>query len=214
MGFAQTDYKGNVNIGFYGVLTDAFAVLAQEFTIASDLDEAVEARIGGTDLIGLFAAGNSNGLLVPDIIEPHEEHQLEDAGVPYHVVESRFTALGNLVLCNDHGCVLSPHLEPVKEDIAAFLGVEVMLQGVAGLEITGSCGVATNEGVLLHRDASEEDVEQVAEALGVDGDIGSVNFGTPYVHSGVLANSRECFVGNDTTGPEIQRVQDALGFLD
>lgn len=213
MGFAQADYKGNVNIGFYGTLTDRYAVLAREFKITSDLD-AVAARIGGTDLVGLFAAGNSNGLLVPDIIEPHEEEQLEEAGVPYHVVESRFTALGNLVLSNDHGCVLSPHLKPVQDQIAGFLGVEVVLHGVAGLDITGSCGVATNEGVLLHRDATEEDVERVEEALSVPVDIGSVNFGTPYVHSGVLANSEQCFVGNDTTGPEIQRVQDALGFLD
>lgn len=214
MGFAQADYQGNVNIGFYGLLTDGFALLAREFAIAAELDDVTTTRIGGTDLVGLFAAGNSTRVLVPDIIEPHEEDVLDEAGVPYTVIASKFTALGNQVLCNDHGCVISPNLEPVRDEIEEALGVDPVSSTVAGLDIPGSCGVATNDGFLLHRDATEEELERVEEALGVDGDIGSVNFGTPFVHSGILANTDDCFVGNDTKGPEIQRIQDALGFLD
>lgn len=212
MGLQQTDYQGNENIGFYGVLTDAYAVFAREFK-RDGFDDAPALRLGGTDLIGMFAAGNSTGLVVPDIIERHEEEQLAETEIPFTVIESNYTAFGNLLLCNDTGCLISPHLADQQEAIADALGVPVETGTVAGLNIPGSCGVATNEGVLLHRDASEDELEQVEAILGVEADIGSVNFGTPYVHSGVLANSDELLIGNETTGPELQRVQDALGFL-
>lgn len=213
MTIAKADYQGNVNIGFYGIVTDAYSLFAPDFKHNEGFDEPQEIRLGGTALIGLFGAGNSTGLVVPDLIEPHEEEQLDDADIDYTVIESRYTAFGNLVLCNDTGCVISPNLEQHADEIADALDVPVETGTVAHLDITGSCGIATNEGVLLHRGASEDELQHIGDVLGVEGDIGSVNFGTPYVHSGVLATSDMVLVGNDSTGPEIQRVQDALGFL-
>ncbi len=210
---AEAAYQGDTNIGFFGLVTEEFRLFADGFKKADFFGESETARIAGTDLIGIFAAGNSNGIVVPDIITDHEMAVLDEAGVPYRVVESNYTALGNLVLCNDNGCVISPNLEHVQDEIADVLDVDVVTGQVAGHDIPGSCGVATNEGVLLHRNASEGEMEKVTEALQVDGDIGTVNFGTPYVHSGILADSKKVLVGNDTTGPEVQRIQDALGFL-
>lgn len=213
MTLKQAHYKGNENIGFYGVLTDAYAVFAREFKMATHFDDPLESSLGDTALVGLFAAGNSDCLVVPDIIGEYEQSQLDEAGIPYHVLEGRFTALGNLILANDHGAVVSPHLEDRTDELEDALGVPVTVSTVAGLEITGSCGVATNNGVLLHRDATESELSAIEDALGVEGDIGTVNFGGPYVHSGLLVNSETVLVGQNTTGPEIQRIQDALGFL-
>ncbi|MDP2766906.1 MAG: hypothetical protein Q8O41_05580 [Candidatus Methanoperedens sp.] len=44
-------------------------------------------------------------------------------------------------------------------------------------------------------------------------DIGTVNFGSPLVVSGLLANSKGYVAGEDTTGPEISRIEDTLGYL-
>lgn len=216
MALEQTDYQGDENIGFYGLVTDSYALFAPEFTDCDLFDgtQVQDLKLNGTAMIGLFAAGNSNGLLVTDTITRVEERRLDENDVAYQVVDSKFTAIGNLVLCNDNGCVISPHLADRQDEIAAFLDVPVETGTVAGLNIPGSCGVATNNGVLLHRDASEDELAHIEDVLGVDGDIGSVNFGSPYVHSGVLANAADLLVGAETTGPEIQRVQDALGFLD
>lgn len=215
MGLEQTDYKGNENIGFYGVVSDTYAVFTVDFKTRDLFDNhcVKDIRIGGTDLIGLFATGNSNGLVVPDLVRDHEAEQLRDSDVPFHIVEDRYTAIGNLILCNDTGCIISPHLEDHRDAIADGLDVPVETGTVAGLNIPGSCGVATNKGVLLHRDATEDELAHVEDVLGVDADIGSVNFGSPYVHSGILANSTDLLIGPNTTGPETQRIQDALGFL-
>ncbi|MDY6762097.1 MAG: translation initiation factor IF-6 [Candidatus Nanohaloarchaea archaeon] len=213
MSVERTDYEGNVNVGFYGVVTDGFALFADGFTVDTGFDGRATGRLAGTDLVGIFAAGNANGLLLPDIVSDHEEEQLDAAGIDYRVLEAQHTALGNLVLCNGHGAFISRHLDGYRDEIAAFLDVPVTVGTVAGLDIPGSCGVATNDGVLLHRDASEAEAEAVEDALDVDADVGTVNFGTPFVHSGVLAADGTVLVGDDTTGPELQRVQEALGLL-
>lgn len=213
MALEQTDYEGNENIGFYGIVNDQYTLLARKFKHYDVFDDCTHIRLGGTNLIGLFAAGNSNGIIVPDIIEDHEASQLEEHGIEYLVVDSNYTAMGNLILCNDTGCIISKNLADQRDRIADFLDVPVETGTVASLNIPGSCGVATNKGVLLHRETSEDELEHVESVLGVDGDIGSVNFGSPYVHSGILANSEHLLIGNNTTGPELQRVQDALGFL-
>jgi translation initiation factor 6 len=213
MAVERAAYRGNVNIGFYGVVTGSDILMAREFKKSEFFGDAEEVRVAGTDLVGIFAAGNANGIILPEIITEHEEEVLEEAGVDYLVLETDYTALGNLLLCNDNGCLASPHLEDVAEEIEAYLEVPVETGRVAGLEIPGSCGVATNGGVLLHRNASEEELQHAEEVLGVSGDIGTVNFGTPFVHSGVLADADNLLVGNDTKGPEVQRIQEALGFL-
>lgn len=209
----HADYQGNVNIGLYGLVTGSDVLLASGFTANGVFDGSEEIRLAGTDLVGIFAAGNAQGVLVPDIITEREEEQLREAGIDYRVIESDHTAVGNLVLCNDTGCYISPSLEEQKEAIATFLEVDVRVGTVARLEIPGSCGTATNQGVILHRGASEEELEAVEEVLQVDGDVGTVNFGTSYVHSGILASDDHLLVGNDTTGPEVQRVQEALDLL-
>lgn len=213
MSIAEADYQGDTNIGFFGVVTEEFRLFADEFKKADFFGESATARIAGTDLLGIFAAGNAQGVLVPDIITEHEKEQFDELGVDYRILESNYTALGNLVLCNNEGCVVSENLADVTDEIAEFLDVNVETGTVADQDIPGSCGVATDAGVLLHRNASEDELAHIEEVLGVEGDIGTVNFGTPYVHSGVLADTENVLVGNDTTGPEVQRVQDALGFL-
>lgn len=206
----RADYEGNVNIGFFGVVTEAFAMLADGFSPEASFSQATSGRLAGTDLVGIFAAGNSNGLLLPDIVSDHEQEQLDRAGIDYRVLEAQHTAMGNLVLCNDAGAFISRHLDGYEQEIAEFLDVPVTVGTIAGLDIPGSCGVATDQGVLLHRDASEAEAEAVEDALGVPADVGTVNFGTPYIHSGVLAVDDTVVVGDDTTGPELQRVQEAL----
>lgn len=215
MSLQETDYRGDENIGYYAVVTDGYAVFARDFKHRDLFQEHPHKNmvIGGTRLIGLFAAGNSYGLVVPDIVSEREEQALHDADIDHRVVTGKYTALGNLVLCNDQGCLLSPYLADKKEEFSDVLEVPVETGTVAGLNIVGSCGVATNHGVLLHRNTAPDELAQAEAVLGVEGDIGSVNFGSPYVHSGLLANSRDVLIGPNTTGPETQRIQDALGFL-
>ena len=44
-------------------------------------------------------------------------------------------------------------------------------------------------------------------------EIGTVNYGTSFLGSGVVANSKGALIGNATTGIETNRVEWALGYL-
>ncbi len=45
-------------------------------------------------------------------------------------------------------------------------------------------------------------------------DLGTVNYGTPLLGSGLIAGTAGFVVGEETTGPEIGRIEDALGYIE
>ena len=77
----------------------------------------------------------------------------------------------------------------------------------------GMAGIATNKGVLVHPKASQEEISVIEELFALPVDIGTVNFGSPLVGSGLIANSKGYVAGEETTGPELSRIEDALGYL-
>jgi len=43
--------------------------------------------------------------------------------------------------------------------------------------------------------------------------VGTVNFGSPYVGSGCIATDQGAWTGSHTAGPELNRIEDALGLI-
>ncbi len=60
---------------------------------------------------------------------------------------------------------------------------------------------------------SDSEIEILEDVFDLPVDIGTVNFGSPLIGSGLLANSAGYLAGADTTGPELGRIEDALGFI-
>ncbi len=212
MSIERYNYEGDTNIGFYATVTPEYAIYPYEFRRREffELDNVVT-RIAGTNLVGLFTAGNSNCLLVPETITTHERKKLDEAEISYQILESNDTALGNLILANDKGAYISEKLSDVKEEIEEALEVPVTVGKIAGISNVGVCGIANNKGAVIHRGASEEEAEKVAEALDIEKiDIGTINMGSPYVASGILCNDTHFLVGEDTTGPELGRIDQML----
>ncbi|MFB6147475.1 MAG: translation initiation factor IF-6, partial [Candidatus Nanohaloarchaea archaeon] len=203
---------GEPSIGFHATVTSSQAIFPPEFRRKEYFDvEYAETYIAKTRMAGLFTAGNGNCILVPENVSGHEIEKLEDSPVEFHVLDSRENALGNLVLANDNGAVISEKLEDRKEEIEDALEVPVEVGEVAGLPSPGACGAATNQGVLLHRAASEEEAEHVKEVLDVEEvDIGTVNLGSPYIGSGLAGHEKKLLVGEDTSGPEVGRIDRTL----
>jgi translation initiation factor 6 len=206
------NYLGDQNIGFYATVTPGQAILPPEFDGERvDSKTVAESFIAGTRLVGLFTAGNSNCILVPDTARDNELEKLQEAGIEFIELESNETALGNLVLATEDGAVVSPRLEHSAEKIEEALQVPVRVAEIAGLPNVGSAAVANSRGAVIHREASEGEAERVKEALGVEEvDIGTVNLGSPYVGSGALVWNQSVLVGEETSGPEIGRLDRTL----
>jgi len=167
--------------------------------------------VGGSTLLGALVTGNSNAVLVPHTIRDYELSRLQ----PYSrvvVVESKWTALGNVVLANDRGALVHP---AASEEILGAVGDEMKLQPVRGtlgsLSFVGALGVATNKGAMLSPNTLAEELIVSKAALRVETDLSSTNGGVSFVKSGILANSKGAVVGPLTRGAELMQISRILG---
>lgn len=209
MNIEKYNYTGNENIGFHATVTEEQAIYPPDFTRHEDFtaEKTVETYINRTKLVGLFTAGNSNCILVPKETTDRERKKLEKAGINFEVLDSPDNALGNLILANDQGALISEKLSDMKEEIEDALEVPVTVGTIAGLNNPGVSGLVNSRGAVIHREASEVEAEKVKEALGLeDVDIGTINLGSPYMGSGGLATDELVLVGENTSGPEIGRI--------
>lgn len=222
MKILQTSFHGDHNLGLFGKASDKFCIVGNfiQEKIKSRIEDVlkvkvIRATVANTDLIGIFCCFNSNGILLPSIFTRTEMENFKklkkEFGINLEVLKSKFTAIGNLALCNDKGVVVSKIFSKAnKKKIEDCLGVETEYCSVAEMSMVGSCGVASNKGCVLHRDASEEEVKKIGETLKVQADIGTANFGSPFVGSCCFANSFGVVVGESSTGPEINRIMEVL----
>jgi translation initiation factor 6 len=136
--------------------------------------------------------------------------KIKEMGLNFAVLKANETAIGNLILCNDKGCIISDMLSRFRKEISDALGCEVETGKIAGLDIVGSCAAASNVGCLCHREAKEEELKRIEEILKVKTDLGSVTYGTPYIRSGIIVNSKGAVVSEPTTGAELGRIEEVF----
>jgi len=218
----RVDIVGNPNLGVFILATDDLAIVPYNLLdekaeiIKETLEvEAVKSSISGSSLIGSLAVANSNGLVVSPHVLDREIKQFEDLGLNVATVPGRYTALGNIVAANDNGAIVSPFLsEDAINIIEETLDVDVKATSMVGSDIIGSLIQVTNKGFLISSKAVQSEVRLAQEVFGVEGDIGTVGKGIPLVGACSIANSKGAIVAKDSTGPEMARVEEALGFLD
>jgi translation initiation factor 6 len=218
MPIALSDIFGDPNVGIFSFANEKLAVLpagvSQKKLATYEQALGVEAYgvgIADSRLVGIYAVGNSNSLLVPYITTEDELKMLESTGVNVVVVEEKRTALGNVILCNDYGAVLDPRLKPsTTEAVENALKVPVATSTIGGLPQIGSLATASNKGVLANPIIRDSEKKQIAETLNVEVHSGTVNAGVPYPRSGVVVNSKGAIVGSNTLGAELIAVSNAF----
>jgi translation initiation factor 6 len=185
--------------------------------MAAELDvEAVPTTVGGSGTVGALAVGNEHGLLVSGRATDRELSTIEEAtGLSVASLPGRINAAGNVVLANDYGAYVHPDLSrDAVQTVKSALDVPVERGDLADVRTVGTAAVATNEGVLCHPKSREPELEALEACLDVRADIGTVNYGAPLVGSGLVANDAGYVVGTDTTGPELGRIEETLGYID
>jgi translation initiation factor 6 len=222
MEIGKMSFFGNPNIGVYAYVNDEVLILPprigrddiEELVEVLKVSAVIEAKVAGTILIGVLLAGNNNAVLLPQIVFDEDLEYLEkrvreySVDTEFSVLESKYTALGNLVLCNSRRCLASPLFSSREvREMEDVLGVEVVTTRLVNTDLLGSIVVVTDSGGVIHPDASEEDIKTLRELLGVTVERATVNAGVVYVRSGIMANNKGVVVGGNTTGPEVLRIK-------
>ncbi|MGP8320736.1 MAG: translation initiation factor IF-6 [Methanosarcinaceae archaeon] len=179
--------------------------------IAEILDvQVISTLIGGSTVVGSLVRGNSNGFLIPNIADPND---LKDVGLPVSTLPGKFSAVGNVILANDSAALVHQEMPKKSMDIvSSTLGVDVHRGTIAGLNTVGMAGIVTNKGLLVHPRITQSEIANLEDIFGLPMDIGTSNFGSQHVGSGLLANSKGYVAGSKTTGYELGRIEEALGF--
>jgi translation initiation factor 6 len=212
------DVFGSPNIGVYAFCNEDLIIVPPGLTnhkmnqFAETLGVNVcKTTIGGSTLLGALVTGNSHGLLVPHIIYDYELARIREFS-NVEVVDSKWTALGNVVLANDAGAVMHPDAAPIiKSAVNERLNVKPVEAKIGSLPFVGALGVASNKGAIIAPTALNEERVVVESALKVEVETGTTNGGVPFVHSGILANSKGAIVGPLTRGAELMQVTRMLG---
>jgi translation initiation factor 6 len=175
----------------------------------------VQGTVATLDTVGFMAVANSNGILLPYTTTDDELAELkryDDVKIDW--IDSKMTALGNIILANDKGAICHPDFDKAAiKKISDVLDVEVTKGTVAKLPIVGANTIATNNGAVVHPMATDQEIEEISELLNIHVEVGTVNRGSPYTHLGVIANVDGLIAGTDTTGVELAHITQVLGLV-
>ncbi len=176
-----------------------------------DVEKIIHVSVAGTRLMGPMTVMNNNGILLPSTVSDEEIQILKQTGLNVERLKSKFTAIGNLISANDKGAIVSSLFKgEMDQDIRDTLGVPLETMSIGGFVQVGSMVVATNAGAIVHPKANDAEISRISEILQVEAEPATVNGGSPFLSSGIIANFSSVIVGNLTTGPELIMISRAL----
>ncbi|EMR74947.1 translation initiation factor 6 (aeIF-6), partial [Thermoplasmatales archaeon SCGC AB-540-F20] len=171
--------------------------------------------IADSTIIGSLLALNSQGVVVTDFADKETVDKIKEQGLDVFVVKDVINAAGNDILVNDNGALIHPDIKNYSmKKIGETLGVPVKKGTIASIKTIGMAAVVTNKGCLCHPKVTDEEKKQLEKLFDVNVMIGTVNHGVPMIGSGLVANTKGAIIGKLTTGIEMGRIEEALGFLD
>jgi translation initiation factor 6 len=215
------DFNENPNVGIYCRANDSTVFLQKSLPkktkhrIGSVLDaKVVELTIAESTIIGSLLMMNSQGAVVTEFADTKTQQLIKSQGLTVFPIKDVINAAGNDILANDHGALVHPDLKTATvKKISETLGVPVQKGTIGLLGTVGMAAVVTNKGCLCHPKVTKEERSLMEKVFDVEVMIGTVNHGFPMIGSGLVANTHGAIIGNMTTGIEMGRIEEALGFL-
>lgn len=220
--FQQLDFNENPNVGVFCKANDDVAFiqkglskkLKKKITAALDV-ELVEMGIADASIIGSLLTINSNGAVVTDFVDEGGVKIIEDQDLNVCVIEDKLNAAGNDILVNDKGVLVHPDMKDhTLKMIEKTFNIPVYKGTIGSLKTVGMAAVVTNKGLLCHPKVTVEEKKVLESVFDVEVMSGTVNHGMPLIGSGLVANTKGAIIGNLTTGIEMGRIEEALGFLE
>lgn len=225
---ALMSFNNNSNIGLYAFVNDKVLLVGHEVPeqYDKDLKEIFQVPLkritmAGTSLIGVFAAGTNEKLLVPAIILKEEldilKEIMKEVDMTIEVVETKQTCLGNnIAIGKDKILVNSEFTEPQARRLGESLGMEAVRTRTDDTKTIGSLIVVNKDKGrgLIGNDISDDEFEEIAGEIGYELTPSSINMGSPYLKSGILCNKNGFVIGRLSGGPEITNAEEGLGYLD
>lgn len=217
----KLSYYGNPWIGMFIKTNDEFTMLPidsmekiEKVVEETFKTEIIKTSIADSNLLGVYVVMNSNGIILPNIINEKEISSFEKLGINVLISKEKNNANGNNVVANDKGGIVNPHLDRLEvKKMEDTLGIELLPMTIAGFSTVGSACLATDSGFFSHFKTSEGEMEKLKDIFKVYGNKGTLNMGTGFVSYGIIVNKNGYIAGEDSSAFEIGRAEEALGLI-
>ena len=218
MAVIKANVNGNPNVGLFGVVVGDKLLFGEkirqnklfEKTLGCEL---IRMKIAGTDLPGVMTFAHKNKLLIPHIVFEQEKQVLEKHNIDYEVIHTNTTCLGNTIVATKTGAIVSTEFEQEEvEQIQNALGVPCKQRDFLDITTPGAIILVKGDKAIVHKDLNDEDADFIEQTLGVSVEPATVNLGSPYLRAGILLSDKGMIVGDQSGGPEIVNIDNALGF--
>lgn len=215
------DFNGNPNIGIYMYVNDKFCLLGQKVNeekkkeIEKTLQVPVyEINIIGTELIGIFLAGNNEFLLCPEVFEREKEilkeicekHKVKLINIPE--IKNTF---GNNICFGEEEILINGNYEKEFIDkIKKETKLKIIEIKSKTYEAIGSTAIFLNGKYFFSQDYEKIEIKNIFDKIA---GIGTINSGSSYISSGIVGNSLGVILGSHSTTIEIQNIVETLEYL-
>eukprot|EP00080_Pristionchus_pacificus_P013158 PDM73178.1 eif-6 [Pristionchus pacificus] len=122
----RVDYEGSNDVGVFCNLTNSYCLVGvgatQNFyslveAELADVIPVVHTSVAATRIVGRVSVGNRKGLLVPNATTDQELQHIRNAlpdEVKIRRVDERLSALGNVIVANDHVALVHADISKVR----------------------------------------------------------------------------------------------------
>ncbi|PAV64968.1 hypothetical protein WR25_10276 [Diploscapter pachys] len=204
----RMDYEGSNDVGVFCTLTNKYCLVgigntqnfySQVEAELADTIPVVHTSIAATRIVGRITVGNRHGLLVPSATTDQELQHLRNS-LPDEVrvrrVDERLSALGNVIVCNDHVALVHAEIsQETEECISDVLKAEVFRVSLGQNSLVGSYCALSSNGALVAARTPPETQRELAALLQVPVVAGTINRGSELIGAGLCVNDWTAFCG-------------------
>ncbi len=216
--FKKLEIGDNPHVGVYASVSNEYGLFPnvltkeQEKDIVEALDiNIVRINLGQSTINGAISKLYKNKVVLTDSSSKIDQKYLESQGLEVLKI-SGYHAVGNLILVNDKGLVLSSEFSKKHvEDISEFFGLKSNVMNLGGISVVGAMASLNNKNIAVCPHITKEEFSALTKIFKVKGNIATVNYGDPYVANGLLINDKGVVMGSLTSGYEIIRIDDIFG---
>jgi translation initiation factor 6 len=216
--------RGSDCIGAFATATDNYVFAGSDLTKGNKntLSEILKVRcielsISNSNLIGIFMRGNSNGLLISNLVTDRELVHIKSTckEIKITVLESPLNAIGNNIMANDKIAIVnSDYDKRTMQTIGDTLDVEVVKATTGEFKTVGANNILTNKGIVVNNYCTDKEKDAIDKKAGITSVRATANTGSLGIGISVVANSYGVVVGNNTTGFELARILEGLNIED
>lgn len=218
------EIEQNSQIGMFFIATDDF-VLTGKKSLAPEQKKSiedilqvpvVEATVFNNELVGVFLQVDKfeKKLYAPIGLSKKEITELQAVCTEYDYtfveIETVDNTLGNLISFGKNCVFVSRDLKKDVKKISKHTKKEIVILDDENYHQAGALIYSTKNKTLGSSLLTDKTLEEIEEHLN---DITTINSGSAFVSSGIVANSNGILIGADTTTVEIQIVLETFDFL-